>query len=54
MQSVLDGDFIEQFLIIGRAKQLDICKKMLTGQSKGDDKLASLIVQLLQELVKLH
>jgi len=53
-QSVLDGDLIEQFLSIGRAKQLDICKKMMNGQSKGDEKLVNLIVQLLQELVKLH
>lgn len=51
---MIDGDFVEQFLLLSKAKQLDVVKRMVTGQVKGDETLQSLLLQILQGLTKHH
>ena len=53
-QTVIDGDFLEQFLTHPRSKQLEIIRKMFNTQAKIDEQVTAIVVQLLTELTKIH
>ena len=38
-QSVIDGDFVEQYLSLPKVRQLEVTKKMLGGQAKTDERI---------------
>jgi hypothetical protein len=52
--TVIDGDFVQYFLDLQRTKQLDVCKRMLNQQLKGDDAFCSLMCVLLGRLKLIH
>lgn len=54
LQSVIDGDFLEQFLGYPRTKQLEAIRKMFNTQAKIDEQATAIVVQLLTELAKIH
>lgn len=53
-QTVIDGDFLEQFLTQSRSKQNEVIRKMFNTQAGIDGQVTAIVVQLLTELEKIH